>query len=109
MSIQEKQLGQSNPGSTPAAIYTLPAATTVIAKSIMVCNTSASTKTYSVYHDEAGSTYTAAKALIYGDTLLANESKLVDLFAAMSTVGGTIGVSGSTTDVTFTLYGAELT
>jgi hypothetical protein len=107
--LQEKQLGRGNPGAVNTALYTLPAATTAVVKSIVVCNTSGSAQTYRVFLDDSGSSYTAATALFYDDTVNANETKFLELFAAMATVGGSLAVFASTTDVTFTVYGAEIT
>jgi hypothetical protein len=109
MAIQEKQLGRGNPGAVATTLYTLPAATTAILKNVAVCNTTASAQTYRIFMDNTGATYNAASALVYDDTLAANETKFLELFVGMATVGGTLGVYASSAGVTFSAYGAEIT
>lgn len=111
MAFQEKLLGQARPGSTTAAtLYSRPASTTVIIKTIVVANTTAAPETFRIFHDDDGTTYDQSNALFYDVAIAANTTTQVDIFMAMATASGTIGVRTSTASaLTFTAYGVEIT
>lgn len=101
-----KILGQGHPGSTPAAIYTLPVDKTAIVKTILVCNTDASAHTYRLFVS-AIATYDATTALFFDAPLDANETKLITLYLPLAAVGSTLAARSDSTTVTFTLAGDE--
>lgn len=109
MTFLEKILGQSQPGVTPTTLYSVPASTVGIIKTILICNTGASDQTYQIFVDNDGSTYDATTAIHYDVPIAAKETRHLDLFIPFSTAGGTLGVQASSTDVTFTVTGAEIT
>lgn len=104
-----KVLGQSAPAATTETdLYTVPASTTTVISSIVVCNRSAVVVTFRVSVSVGGGA-TANKDYIYYDVLLPPN----DTFIA--TVGMTLGaadkvrVYASTLNLSFSLYGEEIT
>lgn len=106
--VTETFFGQSNPGTSNTVIYTVPAASIAVFKSIFVCNTSGTNRTYRVFAALDGSTFDATTAVLYDATIEANETKLI-LSTLTLPAGGAIAVYGSTTDVTFTISGTVTT
>lgn len=109
--IQEKQLGQLRPANTTAAsVYSPAAATTWVAKSLIVCNTSTASCAFRVFHDENGTTYDETTALFWDVPIAANETITVTALLAGYDATGNVGVRTSVANaLTFTLYGAEIT
>jgi hypothetical protein len=77
---------------------------------IVVCNTAATTESFSVFHDDDGTTYDQTTALFYGVTSMPGTTTVIDSpaeglgFVVKAT--GTIGIKSSTASaLTFTLYG----
>ena len=100
-----KQLGQANPGATPASIYT-PGTNLKSRKMVLyVSETSGTDRTWSLYHDDNGTTYDDTTALYVTIAILASTTTSITLDFEMS--AGNLAVAGSSTDVTFTLYGEE--
>jgi hypothetical protein len=109
MAITIKVLGQSNPSATTlSTLYTVPAATSAVGSSIVICNRSATASSFRVAVRPAGAAI-ADEHYIYYDVAIAGN----DTFIA------TIGVTLATTDVvsvyatlatlSFNLYGQENT
>ena len=110
MAIQEKQLGQLRPADTVAAsLYSPPASTTAIIKSIVVSNTTGSAATFRIFLDEDGTTYDESTAHFFDVNIGANTTVIVDTYWAMDTDAGNLAVrSGTSNALTFTAYGAEI-
>ena len=106
-----KQLGQLRPANTSsAALYTLATRTQVLVTTIVICNTTGSATTFSIYNDTDGSTYSEATALCFDYPIGANESIAWEIENGIPIieVGGTLGVkSGSSNALNFTAYGLE--
>lgn len=102
-----KQLGQLRPTSTTAASLFSPAANqSWIAKSLYVCNNTAGSVTFRIFHDEDGTTYDESTALYFDTALAANTTLVITGLLAGETNAGNIGVRTGTNDaLTFTLYG----
>lgn len=103
-----KVLGQVAPAATTeASLYLVPAATTAVASTLMVCNRGAGTATVNIGVSVGGGAL-AAKDYIYYALAIPSH----DTFAA--TVGLTLAaaddvrVYASTADVTFSLFGSEV-
>jgi hypothetical protein len=103
-----KVLGQSKPlATTLTALYTVPAATSAVASSIVVCNQGAAT-TFRVSVAIAGAVDTPAQYLFFDTAVGVN-----------TTYTATIGMTLATTDVvrvyntlatcSFVLFGSEIT
>lgn len=104
------QLAQSRPsGTTAVTLFTATLRSEIT--SLVIANTTAVAATYSIYHDNAGSTYTEATALAFGVSLAANTSVVVFPSPAEGcgltlSKSGTIGIkSGTASALTFSLYG----
>lgn len=110
MAFQEKQLGQLAPANTTAAsIYSPPdASTTGIIKTIVICNTTATSAKFRIFFDDNGTSYVAGTALFYDVPIEANSTVEIDTFLAMSDNTGNLAVRTDTADaLTFTVFGAE--
>lgn len=103
------QLAQMRPANTSTATaYTAKKQTEVTR--FVICNTTASPTTFSLYHDDDGTTYDQTTALVYSASVAANTTQFVDFFGTGSgifvTANGTIGVqSGTASALTFSIYG----
>ena len=106
--IQEKLLGQLRPSGTSAeVVYSVPSETTCIVKTIAISNTSNGAVKYSIFVSE-GTTYDETTAIIWEVSLAKNNNEMINNFIALT--GGNIAFQiDSATDLTITLFGAEIT
>jgi len=103
------KLGAEHPATTDAITIYTALATTEITR-IQVCNVTSNNCDYSIYHDDSGTSYGTATALVFVKQV---SGKNVDVIEAASqgsgiTVkkGGTIGVqSSAASHLNFTVYG----
>lgn len=106
-----KQLGQLRPANTSAAaLYTLGDRTQVLVTTIVICNTTGSATTFSIYNDTDGTTYSEATAICFDYPIGANESIAWEIENGIPIIitGGTLGVkSGANNALNFTAYGLE--
>jgi hypothetical protein len=78
---------------------------------LIVCNTTANAATFSVYHDNDGTTFSEETALAFSQELFPNTSTIVLAAGAPGVgvtiaAGGSLGIkSGTASAMTFTLYG----
>lgn len=109
--IQEKQLGQLRPANTTAAsLYSPPALTIAVIKNLVVSNTTALIANFRVFVDDDGTTYDQSTALFYDVAISGNDTVEVLGFMAMNNSSGNIAVRTDTSSaLTFTLFGAEIT
>lgn len=109
MTTTYKVLGQSAPGATTETdLYAVPALTSAVASSLVICNRGTASTTFRVSVAVGGGA-TANKDYIYYDVVIAGN----DTFIA------TIGISLATTDIvkvyagnanlSFSLFGMEIT
>lgn len=107
MALTLKVLGQSAPAATTATdLYTVPASTSTVISTLLICNRGATNTTFRISVRVAGAA-DATKQYLYYDTAIAKN----DSFAA------TLGVSLAATDVvtvyagnanlSFTAFGQE--
>lgn len=106
------QLAQVRPAvTTPVALLDAPAKVEVTR--IFICNTTGSAVDVSLFHDDDGSTYDQSTALIYQDSLAANESRIIDLeidAGIVVDIAGSLGCQvGTANAVNFTVYGGIAT
>ena len=103
------QLAQTRPANTSTATaYTAKKQTEIT--QVIVCNTTGSPATFSLYHDDDGSTYDQTTALVYSASVAANTMLSLSADGAglgiFVTANGTIGVqSGTASALTFSIYG----
>ena len=102
-----KVLGQSAPSATTlTTLYTVPAATTTVCSSIVVCNQAASAGTFRVSVRVAGAANTAKQYIYYDVPIGANVT-------FTSTIGISLGatdvvsVYASSANMSFNLFGLE--
>ena len=108
MPTNYKVLGQSNPSATTATtLYTVPAATSAIVSTIVVCNQAATAATYRIAVRIAGTSLTAAQYIAYDVSLPANASDTLTLGV---TLGATdvITVYASSATMSFSAFGSEI-
>lgn len=107
MATTYKVLGQLASTTSAVALYTCPAATQTIVSTLVVCNRAAAAKTYKIIlrpDDEA----LADKHYIAFDTpLAANDSVALTLGITMD-ASDKLYVSGSDTNLSFSLFGSEI-
>lgn len=104
-----KQLGQAAPADTAnATLYTPPDNTKASDITVFVCNTTGTTATFRLFHDDDGTTFVAGSALYFDKSVAANDSFEVPQKLQMKNSAGAIGVrSGTANALTFTAYGNE--
>ena len=109
-SLAEKQLGQGTPADTNAAsIYSPGDDTTGVIKEIFVCNTSASNRTFRIFVDDDGTTYSTATALYYDVAISANTTTQISTFIGMDNSAGNFAIrTSAANDLTFTIFGYEV-
>ena len=106
---QGRMLGQLTPADANAvSIYSPVEGVICEATHMIVTNVSGGAAEFTIYHDEAGTSYTNATTLVPGMTLNAKEYRRVELNAHMINPNGSMAVKTSVASaVTFTLYGLE--
>jgi hypothetical protein len=111
MAIQEKTLGQSTIlSASNSTVYTVPASTTTIVKTIWICNTTTSDVTVEMWVVPNGQSAGDAYKLMDGVTIPASDFIQVSTYLPMETAGDTIQLKGSTNvALTANIFGAEIT
>jgi hypothetical protein len=103
-----KVLGQSNPAATTdTTLYTVPAATTTILSTITVCNLAATPATFRIAVRPAGAVITAAHYVAYDAALSQSDTLTLTLGITLATTD-VLTVRASTVNVSFNVFGAEL-
>lgn len=104
-----KVLGQSAPAATTLTpLYTVPALTTATISTLVVCNRSNASVTYRVSVAINGAADTAAQYLFYDVTLTKNNTTTATLGITLG-AGDIVRVYGSTANLSFNLFGVEVT
>lgn len=108
MATAYKVLGQVHTAAnTDTTLYTVPSATSAVCSTLAICNMGVST-TYRVAIRPAGATLADQHYLVY-------EAAINQYDTALLTIGVTLAatdvvtVRAATADVTFQLYGSEIT
>jgi len=109
MAVVYKTLGQSAPAATTETdLYTVPASTSTIVSSLLVCNRGASNATFRVSISLAGGA-TATKDYLYYDVIIPpNDTFIATIGATMATTDK-IRVYASNASLSFSAWGSELT
>ena len=109
MAITYKVLGQSNPtANTNTTLYTVPSTTSTVCSTIVICNQAASAATFRIAVRPAGATLAAQHYISYDSNLNANDSITMTIGITLATTD-VITVRASTTTVSFSLFGSEIT
>jgi hypothetical protein len=102
-----KVLGQSAPGATTETdLYTVPASTSAVISSLVVCNRSAAVVTFRVSVAVAGGA-TANKDYLYYDVTLPPNDSFVATIGITLAATDKIKVYASTANLSFNLFGEE--
>ena len=100
-------LAQVRPSGTSATTgYTKPSKKTVTITHIVISNTTGSAVTVSLYYDADGSTYDETTSILFGQTIAANDTWIIDIPWTMEVASGTVGVrTGTGSALTFSIFG----
>jgi len=101
-------LGQSNPSAaTLTTLYTVPASTSAVGSTISICNIGEST-TYRIAIRPAGATIANQHYIAYNALIGNNESIFLTLGITLETTD-VVSVYAGTANVSFNLFGSEIT
>jgi hypothetical protein len=109
MATTYKVLGQINPSATSLSnLYIVPAATSTVCSTLVVCNQAAVAATFRLAVRPAGAAINFKHYISYDTSVPANDS--ISLTMGM-TLGNTdvVSVYASTANVSFNLFGSEIT
>jgi hypothetical protein len=108
MATTYKVLGQSAPlATTETDLYTVPALTSTIASSIIVCNRGATQATFRVSIAVNGGA-TGNKDYIYYDLLIAGNDTFIATIGVTLATTDKVKVYASSANFSFSLYGSEV-
>lgn len=103
-----KVLGQVSPSATTeTALYTVPAATSAVASSVIVCNRSAVLSTFRI-SIAVGGAATATKDYIYYDLPIGANDTFIATIGVTLAATDVVRVYASNTNLSFSLYGSEI-
>jgi len=101
-------LGQSSPSATTNTdVYTVGAGKQAIISTITVANRSASARTYRIAIRPAGATLANQHYIAYDVTILANDTTALTLGVTLAATD-VVTVYASTTDLSFGIFGTEI-
>lgn len=101
-----KVLGQSNPGTTLTDLYVVPANAVATVSSIIVAETGAGARTYRIAVRPLGAEVALKHYIFYDRALAANDSDKHVVGLTLG-AGDVVSVYGSSTDVSFSMFGVE--
>lgn len=108
MATTYKVLGQSAPlATTETTLYTVPALTSAVASSIIVCNRGTTQATFRVSIAVGGSA-TANKDYVYYDLLIAGNDTFIATIGVTLASTDEVRVYASSANFSFSLYGSEV-
>jgi len=108
MAIEYKVLAQSAPSATTNTdIYTVGAGKQAVVSTITVANRSASARTYRIAVRPSGATLANQHYIAYDVTIGANDTTALTLGITL-TATDVITVYASTTDLSFGIFGSEI-
>jgi hypothetical protein len=103
-----KTLGQVSPSATTETdLYTVPAATSSVASSVIVCNRSAVLSTFRISIAVGGGA-TANKDYIYYDLPIGANDTFIATIGVTLAATDKVKVYASNTNLSFSLYGSEI-
>lgn len=104
-----KVLGQSAPSATTDTdLYTVPAATSAVVSTIVVANRSEAAVAYRIAIRPAGATLANEHYIAYDVAVGASDSTTLTLGITLAATD-VITVYGSTGDLSFSVFGSEIT
>ncbi len=104
-----KVLAQSNPSATTLTdIYTVPASTSAVISSIVVCNQAGTSATFRVSIQVANAADNAKQYLYYDLTIPGNDTFIATLGISLAATD-VIAIFASTATLSFNVFGVEIT
>ena len=104
----KKQLAQARLAAGAASVYSPPANTETEITSIHICNTSGSSKEFTIYVDDDGTTYDATTVIFSTIALPANTTIEITAPIYMNNSSGNLAFFASVLNtVTVTIFGVE--
>lgn len=104
-----KVLGQSAPSATTATtLYTVPSATSAVVSTINICNRDTVNATFRIAVRPAGASLANSHYLAYGTVVPANDSISMTIGVSLAATD-VITCYASTANLTFAVFGAEIT
>jgi hypothetical protein len=104
-----KVLGQSAPSATTATtLYTVPSSTSTIVSTLTVCNRDSSAGTFRIAVRPSGASLANQHYIVYDSAIAANDTVTFTLGITLATTD-VVRVYSSNTNLSFSLYGSELT
>lgn len=108
MATTYKVLGQSNPAATTATtLYTVPASTSTVVSTLVVCNQAASSGTFRIAVRPTGAVLAAQHYIAYDVAISANDSIALTIGLTLATTD-VVTVYASSATMSFSLYGSEI-
>lgn len=108
MATAYKVLGQSSPAATTETdLYTVPAVTSAVASSVIVCNRSAVLSTFRISIAVGGGATTNKDYIYYDLPIGANDTFIATIGVTLATTDK-VKVYASNTNLSFSLYGSEI-
>jgi hypothetical protein len=108
MATTYEVLGQSAPSAaTDTALYTVPSATNAVVSTLSVCNRGVST-TFRVAVRPAGATLANEHYIVYDNFVNAGDAVFLTLGITLAATD-VVTVRAGTADMSFSLFGSELT
>jgi hypothetical protein len=109
MAIAYKVLGQSAPlAAQETTLYTVPSATQAVCSTLSICNRGATDNTFRV-RIKINNAADANSQFICFDAPVGAYDTLLLTFGATLNAGDVVRVYGSTANLTFQLFGSEIT
>lgn len=104
-----KVLGQSAPSSTTlTTLYTVPAATSAVVSTLVVCNRAAAARSFRLAVRPAGAGIANQHYLAYDVVIAANDSTCLTLGITLAATD-VLSVYASAADLSFNAFGSEIT
>jgi ABC-type iron transport system FetAB permease component len=108
MATTYKVLGQVNPSATTATtLYTVPSTTSTVCSTLTVCNQSSTVATFRVAVRPAGATLDPKHYISYDSSVSGNDMVAMTLGITLAQTD-VITIYASTANVSFNLFGSEL-
>jgi hypothetical protein len=108
MATAYKVLGQSSPSATTeTTLYTVPAATSAVASSVIVCNRSSVLSTFRISIAVGGGVTKPEDYIYYDLPIGANDTFIATIGVTLATTDR-VKVYSSNTNLSFSLYGSEI-
>jgi glucose-6-phosphate dehydrogenase assembly protein OpcA len=108
MPTNYKVLGQSNPAATTlTTLYTVPSATEAVVSSIVIANLASSAATFRIAIRPNGASIATSQYIAYDITVGASDSTVLTLGLTLD-AADVLSVYASTTTVTFSAFGSEI-